>query len=73
MIAEQEEVDVSFEVLAVTPERAVVNWWVHYTDVRTKEQATVNGVSVGRFDVRGCVKRGSSGGTSASGRRIARC
>ena len=53
MVAEQEEVVVSFEVLAVTDERAVVNWQTHYTDVKTKERAIVNGVSVGRFSGEG--------------------
>ena len=53
MIAEQEEVNVSFEVLAVTDERAVVNWQADYTDAKTKERASVNGVSVGRFDGEG--------------------
>ena len=49
MLAEQEEVSVSFKVLAVTEERTVVNWEARYIDVETKERATVNGVSVGRF------------------------
>ena len=53
MIAEQEEVRVSFEILAVTAERAVVNWRADYTDAKTKERATVNGVSAGRFDSEG--------------------
>ncbi len=53
MIAEQEEVSVSFEVLAVTAERAVVNWQAHYTDAKTRERAVVNGVSVGRFNREG--------------------
>ena len=57
MLAEQADVAVSFEVLAVTDGRAVVNWQALYTDVKTGEQVIVNGVSVGTFDGEGLCER----------------
>ena len=57
MLAKQEEVKFSFEVLAVTNERAVVNWRVYYTDISTQEQVTVDGMSVGTFDGEGLCER----------------
>ncbi len=57
MLAEQQDITFSFEVLAVTPGRAVVNWRVSYSDTSTQRQAIVDGVSVGTFNSKGLCER----------------